>query len=146
MSDPDCGFEFTDEVTSDLCYRAFGRTLADLFTAAAEGLLALTVENPDAVEPREEVALELEEPDRDLLLLRFLSELVYLRDARGLLLRVEEIEVDPGPPARLSARLAGERFDPERHRPGSEVKAITAHALEIRETARGYEVRITPDL
>lgn len=146
MSAPDRGFEFTDEVTSDLCYRASGRTLADLFAAAADGLLAITLENPEAVEPRERLTLELEEPDRELLLLRFLSELVYLRDARGLLLRAEEVEVDAGPPARLSARLAGERFDPKRHRPGSEVKAITAHALEIRETPRGYEARITPDL
>ncbi|HXV36863.1 MAG TPA: archease, partial [Myxococcota bacterium] len=74
-------FEFVEGATSDLSFRARGPTLEDAFAGAAQALLAATVEQPDAVEPRERRHLTLEEPDLELLLARFLNELVYLRDA-----------------------------------------------------------------
>ena len=46
-------FEFLDEVTSDLAVHLEGPSLEAVFEAAAEALLAATLENPEAVRPRE---------------------------------------------------------------------------------------------
>jgi SHS2 domain-containing protein len=141
------GFEFVDDVTSDLTFRARGATAAELFTAAADALLAATVERPEAVRDRIERRIELTDERLDWLLRRFLSELVYLRDAERLLLRVRRIEIDGGGEIRLSATLAGEPFDLVRHTPANEVKAITAYDLSARRDPDDvWRARVTLDV
>jgi SHS2 domain-containing protein len=142
-SDP---FEFVDSVTSDLSFVARGATLADAFRAAAEALLAATLDNPEDVERALVRPVALEADDLELLLLRLLSELVYLRDAEGLLLRVGELCVEPGPPARLEGALEGESIRPGRHRLAGDVKAVTAHGLRVSRGPRGFEVEVTLDV
>ena len=141
------GFEFLDEVTSDLTFEAHGATPGELFAAAAEALLAATVERPESV--RESVArrVELEDERLDWLLRRFLSELVYLRDAEGLLLRPRAVEVGGERALRLRAELAGESFDRGRHVPGNEVKAVTAYGMFARRDPDGvWRARVTLDV
>ena len=144
MSAP--GFEFVDAVTSDLSFVARGATLDDAFAAAAQALLAATLEDPTGVEEREVRRLELAEPDLELLLLRFLNELVYLKDAELLLLRPRRLRVSLDSGARLEAELAGERIAAERHRLAADVKAATAHGLSVSKSVRGWEARVTLDV
>ena len=140
-------FEFVEDVTSDLSFAARGATLAELFAASAEALLAATVERPAAVEARETRAIALSDERLDWLLRRFLSELVFLRDAEGLLLRPQRIEVRDGAEPRLEAELAGEHLDLLRHGAGSDVKAVTAHGLAVeRDDAGGWRARVTLDV
>jgi SHS2 domain-containing protein len=140
-------FEFVDDVTSDLSFVARGATLAEVFAAAAAALLEATLEDPAALRETETRQLELAEPDRELLLLAFLNELVYLRDAERLLMRPRRIEVEAGPgEARLRAELAGERIDRSRHRLASEVKAATAHGLQVSGERGGYRATVTLDV
>jgi SHS2 domain-containing protein len=140
-------FEFVDRVTSDLAFVARGSCLEDVFAASAEALLAATVEDPGTVEAREHRALSLEEPAIDLLLLRFLNELIYWRDAEQLLLRPESLRITRNGAARLEARLAGERIDRRRHCLEGEVKAATAHGLRVRTGGQGgWEAEVTLDV
>ncbi len=142
----DEGFEFVEGPTGDLSFVARGRSLEAVFAAAAEALLAVTVEDPREVEAVESRALALDEPDVELLLLRFLNELVWLRDAEELLLRVDDIEVTAGPPAKLRVALVGQRVDPAVHGLRSDVKAATAHGLRVVRTPAGFEGRATFDV
>ena len=139
-------FEFVEGATSDLSFEARGETLPALFAAAAEALLAATLANPEAVEDRRREPLSLVEPDLELLLLRFLNELVYLRDAEQLLLRPERLRISPGEPARLEGELAGERIERARHRLAAEVKAATAHRLRVEPRGGGWELEVTLDV
>jgi SHS2 domain-containing protein len=139
-------FEFVEGATSDLAFVARGATLEAAFAAAARALLAATVEDPDSVRRHERRALALEEPDLELLLLRFLNELVYLRDAEELLLHAERVAVERDGTARLRAELAGERIDRRRHRLASEVKAATAHGLRMTSSAEGWTASVTLDV
>ena len=140
-------FEFVDDVTSDLSFAARGATLSELFAASADAFLAATVERPDAVEKRETRAIALADERLDWLLRRFLSELVFLRDAEGLVLRPLRVEVGDGARPRVAAELAGERLDLARHGAGSEVKAVTAHALVVEpDGAGGWRARVTFDV
>jgi len=145
-------FEFLDAVTSDVAFAARGRSLESAFAAAAEALLATTTESPEAVRPRTRVEVRLAAPDLELLLLAFLNELVYRRDAEDLLLRVESLGVSQNPEAgseerwQLEAVLAGEALDPERHGRLCDVKACTVHGLRVAQHAAGWEVRATLDV
>jgi len=140
------GFEFIEGATSDLAFRAYGSTLEAAFAAAAQALLAATVEEPEAVERRERRVLELEEPDLELLLARFLNELVYLRDAEDLLLHPEHVEIACDGSAHLHAQLAGEQVDRARHALASDVKAATAHGLGVTKTTEGWTATATLDV
>jgi SHS2 domain-containing protein len=131
------GFEFVDTVTSDLAFVARGDTLESLFAAAADALLDATLDGVEALRREVSVPIALEEPDLELLLLAFLNELVYLRDARGLLLRSGALRVLQDGKARLEGTLAGEPLRPERHRLRSDVKAATAHGLRVAREADG---------
>ena len=139
-------FEFVDDVTSDLSFVARGDSPEAVFCAASEALLAATVERPEAVAERTRETLHLRDAELDLLLLRFLNELVFLRDARGLLLRAREVRIDRGEDVVLGAVLVGEPLDAARHRLASEVKAVTAHGLRVRQVADGWEASVTLDV
>jgi len=140
-------FEFVEGATSDIAFRARGASAEEALAAAAEALLAATVEDPATVRDTERRPLVLKEPDLDLLLLRLLNELVYLRDAEGLLLRAGTLRVgrDAGG-VRLEGELRGEPVDPDRHALWAEVKAATAHDLALRPHAGGWEARATLDV
>jgi SHS2 domain-containing protein len=140
------GFEFVDAVTSDLCFVARAETLEDLFAAAADALLSLTVGDPGSVRELEERPLSLEEPDLELLMLGFLNELVFLRDAHELVLRPKQLRIQSEGCAWLEARLVGERFFPERHQIAAEVKAATAHGLRVTRKAGRWEATVTLDV
>ena len=140
-------FRFVEGATSDLAFTASGGSLAEVFHAAAEALLAATVERPEAVEPKLVRSLHLTDTDLELLLLRFLNELIYLRDAEGLVLRPTAGRV---PHARRasssSAELAGEALDPARHELACDVKAATAHGLALTRAGDGWQASVTLDV
>jgi SHS2 domain-containing protein len=140
------GFSFVEGATSDVSFEARGETLEALFAAAAEALLAATLSNPADVTPRERVPVSLSEPDLELLLLRFLNELVFLRDARGLLLRAGPLRIDGTGEARLAGELVGEQIERARHRLEADVKAVTAHGLRVEREAAGWRATVTLDV
>jgi SHS2 domain-containing protein len=141
------GYEFVDAVTSDVTFVARAASLEQLFAAAADALLAVTLEDPGAVQQRERRMLRLAEPDLELLLLRFLNELIYLRDAEQRLLRAAALHIaSSGAGATLEGELAGERIDDTRHRLAADVKAATAHQLCVRREPQGWSARVTLDV
>jgi SHS2 domain-containing protein len=141
------GFEWTEAVTSDLAFVARGATLEEAFAAAADALLAATLDEPAALQLRVEHPLRLEEPDPELLLLAFLNELVFLRDARGWLLRAGRLRIATAPgSARIEGSVVGEPIDPARHRLATEVKAATAHGLRVARWGDGWEAHVTLDV
>ena len=94
---------------------ALGRVEVDKGSWGRIHLHSILEASPDRVEPRERRRVWLEEPDLELLLVRFLNELIYLRDAEDLLLRTERIEIVRDGSFRLRADLCGERIEPGRH-------------------------------
>ena len=140
-------FAFVEGATSDLAFTASGATLADVFAAAAEAMCAATVEHPEHVAPHVARTLSLRDDDVELLLLRFLNELIFLRDAEGLVLRPLRVACEDAEGGFvLTAELAGEPLDPSRHALASEVKAATAHGLSVRRTSEGWEASATLDI
>lgn len=115
------------EHTADVMVKAHGRTMEECFQNAAYALFDLIVD-ASKVAPRVDIELQVEGHDLESLLYNFLSEFIYIHDAKMLVLSEFHVSIHDG---RLSCRALGERYDPKRHRPRHDVKAVTYHMLSV---------------
>jgi SHS2 domain-containing protein len=120
-------FEPVDH-TADLAFVARGRTLTELFTHAAEGMVAFLYDRA-TVEPLEEERIEVTGEDAEELLVAWLQEILYRHEMKRRLYR--EFRVESAAPPRLVASAHGELFDPGRHEILAHIKAATYHDLAI---------------
>ncbi|MBI4003565.1 MAG: archease [Candidatus Omnitrophica bacterium] len=141
-------YEFVEDVaTADIAFRAWGRDLKELFTAAGDATMNVMVEDLATIEPRVTKSVTDEADAEDLLLVEFLQELIYYKDAQRLLLRPTSVRVQhSGRRFRVSAALAGEPLDPKKHEQRTDVKAVTYHRLEVKPTDRGWEAFVILDI
>lgn len=138
-------YEFFDH-TGDVGVSLTGRTLDELFRSAALAF-ADTITPLDGIEPRRPEELDVAAPELDLLLVDFLSELLYRFDTRGTLVREAQVEVrerDGG--WALGGTLIGERHDPARHPIRILIKAVTYHGLEIAWHDREWRSKVVFDV
>lgn len=142
------GYRFREDVApADAAFEAWGATLEELFAAAADATTNTMAGNLEAIEDRQRRTIRLEAQHADLLLLRLLEELVFLKDAEGLLLRVPVLSIRRGGDSLvLEAEARGEPLDPLRHRLQADVKAVTLHRLRVERTAGGWEASVVLDI
>ena len=131
------------EHPADIGFRAYGRTLPELFENAAAALLAIRADLED-VEPRGEFPIRADGTDSESLLVSFLSEVLYLVDGRQLALR--RVRVDTISETEIAAAGLGEPHDPARHHVKLIVKAVTWHQLRIARTADGWSATVYLDI
>ena len=126
--------------TADWALRVYGRTLADLFIHAAQGMASLMVADLEAVGQQERLEIELDAYDTESLLVDWLTELAYWAETEQRVGRV--FEITDLSPTHLSATVyGGKAKELQKH-----IKAVTFHNLEIIETADGLEVTIVFDV
>jgi SHS2 domain-containing protein len=136
-------FEFVEADGRTLGFAARGPTLEAVFREASEALLTATVERADSVRDEVMCPLTLLDPRLDLLLSRFLNELIHLRETRRLLLHARSVELKVGAEARLHADLTGETMEQGRHRIAREVKVALTQAPGLIESTGGWEVMVS---
>ena len=136
-----------DAFTADVGFVASGATLDECFAAAADATLRVMLDNPASLQLREQRQVRVEDDALDLLLLKFLEELVYLKDAEGLLLRPTSVQVTRRAPRWcVEAVLEGEGIDPARHELSADVKAVTLHQLSVQRKDTGWEATVVLDI
>jgi SHS2 domain-containing protein len=131
------------EHTADIGIQSFGRTLDELFIAAAQGVESVMVE-PEQVNCITSREIDVEGHDRLSLLISWLNELIYLFDTEYLLFRTFEIMTMTD--THLLGRACGEIYDRQRHDLSSAVKAVTWHEATIATLDDGYQARLILDL
>jgi SHS2 domain-containing protein len=135
-------FELFDH-TADLGLRVRAADLPTLFAEAARGLFAMIVDNADAVEPRERIAIELPADRTDFLLFDWLNRLLSRFEVDRLLLSRFSVILDG---QGLHAVAEGEPLDPERHELLHEVKAITYHGLKVEQQNGAWTAEVIVDI
>ncbi len=136
-----------DAPTADVGFVASGDTLDACFQAAADATLDVMLGNRDALEPRERHTFTVASESVDLALLKFLEELIFLKDAACLFLRVTHVRVvHRGERWCVDAVAEGETVDPARHLLAGDVKAVTMHRLGVRHTDAGWEATVVLDI
>src|SRR6186713_2134472 len=87
-------YHYLEDVgTADIAFEATGRDLQQLFSDAADATTNVMIDNIEAIQPRETRQIELSNDKLDLLLFDLLQELIFLKDAERLLLRIREIQI-----------------------------------------------------
>jgi len=132
---------------ADAAFRAEEADLNGLFRTAWRATLELMLPDPSSLRRTERRRIALANPAVDLLLFDFLCELIYHKDAEGLLLDLESLQVKSTPGGhRLEAEAAGEPADPSRHALGVDVKAVTLHRLAVERSPRGWQATVILDV
>ena len=146
-------FRFLEDVAlADAAFDASGGSPSELFVAAARAVIG-TMVNPSTVEPRASYDVSQEAPDIESLLFDWLSYIVYLKDAEGVVFReaaaiVSESRQGSGSSGTWSLRgtLTGEPIDQSRHELHADVKAVTKHLYQVRQDGDRWMARVVIDI
>ncbi len=141
-------YKYLEEIgTADIAFEATGRDLPELFVAAADATMNVMIDNLDAIEPREMQQIELSNDNIEMLLFDFLQELIYFKDAKRLLLRIQKAQIDcKGEVYLLKAKASGEQLDDRRHQQRADVKAVTLHEFSVEKRDSGWRARVLLDI
>ena len=131
------------EHPADFGIEACGATLGEAFVRAAEGLMSIIVE-PSSVEIRDSRELRVQSTDVEQLVVRWLSEIVFLYDGKRFV--GKEFVVKEITDTALCAAVNGECFDARRHVTCLDVKAITYHQIRVAQQDDGFLVRVYVDI
>ena len=136
-----------DLATADVAFEAWGDTVEELFTAAAEATMNVMVRELSTIAPRVKKAIRVQEEALDLLLFDLLQELIFYKDAERLLLRVGGVRIEKREDGfELECEAAGEELDPARHDLIVDVKAVTLHKFKVEQSGRGWDALVILDI
>jgi SHS2 domain-containing protein len=117
------------EHTADVGVKAYGKTIAEAFEHAANGMFDI-ITDESTIDPVGQYDIQLEAPDLEQLLVDWLSQLIFLNDAQDLVFGKFQVTLTGN---RLTASVFGEKYDTKKHRMGVEIKAVTYHMLQVQE-------------
>jgi riboflavin kinase/FMN adenylyltransferase len=136
-------FEFEEfGHTADVGLRVRGQNLAELFVNAARGMWALIVSDIDTVEPMVTREVELDAIDPEVLLVDWLSELLYLHETEQEV--YSQFIVHDISSTHLRAQAIGGPVNG--HTLRKHIKAVTFNDLSIEETSEGLTATIVFDV
>ncbi|OGW97015.1 MAG: hypothetical protein A2Z81_06470 [Omnitrophica WOR_2 bacterium GWA2_45_18] len=141
-------YQFLEDIaTADVAFKAWGKTLEEVFIASADATMNVMVEHLHTIARIDRRVVVLEDASLEFLLFKFLQEFIYFKDADNLLLRVERMRVSSRDQLySLTADLCGEKLDSQRHPMGVDVKAVTFHRFKVLQTQEGWEATVVLDI
>jgi SHS2 domain-containing protein len=135
-------FRFLDH-TGDLGVKVYGHSLENLFENAGQALFYVLTD-PSKVREKVEREITLSYSDLEILMVDWLSELLYVHDVERLLFK--RFEVRKMAEGGFRAGAWGEFFQEERHVIRTAVKAVTFHQLEVKQQQDRWHARVVFDL
>jgi SHS2 domain-containing protein len=141
-------YRYLDDIAiADAAFEAWGQTAEEMLVSASDATVNIMVRDLDRIRYRDYRHLQIEEDQLDMLLFQLLQELIYYKDAEQLLLRVRTIRLEQQDGSwRAYVELAGETIDPDRHNLVVDVKAITLHQFDVKQTASGWIASVIVDV
>lgn len=129
--------------TADIGVHIFGRTLEEIYANGAYALFDLLT-NLKRVEEKIRLPIQAQGKDPEELLVRWLSELLFLFESKGFL--IKKITVSHSDQGSIKGEARGEYFDPSRHERKMEIKAVTYHQLTVKKTNGIWKARVIFDV
>ena len=131
------------EHPSDLGIEAHGNSLQEVFQNAAYGLMSV-IAGSSKIQLCQQRQVSISGMDRENLLVRWLTEVLYLYDAMKFL--TAEVKFETLNDTTLKAVLLGEPYDLSRHELKLDIKAITYHQLKVEERHGLWLARVFVDI
>ena len=140
-------FHFLDDIaTADLAFDAFGDSLQELFQGATCAVIE-ALADPTTVGSTWRQAIERTDENPAELLFDWLSDLVYWKDAAGVVFstaRVTLIHRSDG--WKLNGLLHGETVNGSTQALRADVKGVTKHLYRLRQEEERWTVRVVLDV
>ncbi len=129
--------------TADMGIMVTGVDLKDLFEKAGRSITEIMVRTT-GVNETEPLHISLNGEDLSDLMVRWLGEILYLFDAeQKIVLGISITEVSQN---HLTATLNVAPFQPDHHEIINDIKAVTYHQIEVKQTGEGWTARVIFDL
>jgi SHS2 domain-containing protein len=139
-------YRFLENVAvADTAFEATGRTLSEMFESAALAVTRTMVKNVDSVEKKVKKEFSVKAEDIEMLLFKFLQEVIYYKDARRLLFSKFLVKFN-NERKNLTCIAEGEELDMNKHRLIVDVKAVTLHRFEVEKTKEGWRCQVILDI
>ena len=128
--------------TADIGLRVWGRTLEELFSEAAVGMMSLMADTA-GVEKRQTRVAQADGPDNESLLVAWLNDILFLVESERFIFAQVRIETLGGGVVRgvLAGTTVGADF-----RFAHQIKAATYHDIEVKKTPKGFETVVIFDV
>ena len=127
------GYEYLDH-TADLGMRAYGKTLKELFTNAAQGMLEAMAATETIYEVQQ-IRINVEAESLEDLMVAWLNELIFRYEVEEVLFR--RVKIQQINEKELSAIAYGESPDLTKHVVYTEIKSVTYHQLVVEQKPNG---------
>jgi SHS2 domain-containing protein len=140
LKQPD--YEFLEH-TADLGIIVRGSDIQNLFETAAMALMHILVKGHSNKAPVR-ARLSVSADDTDDLMVRWLSEILYLLEGEEIV--VTRVKIPKIHPSHLEALIEKVPFDSERHEIQREIKAVTYHQINVSKIEGRWQARIIFDV
>jgi SHS2 domain-containing protein len=140
-------YRFLEKIAlADIGFEAEGESVEEVFRGATQAVLE-TMATPSTVSGGWERTIERSDSDPSALLFDWLSEVVYWKDAAGVVFREAPLTLtQEGDVWSLRARLIGEPVDQQTQELHADVKGVTKHLYELKQTGGRWKVRVVLDV
>jgi SHS2 domain-containing protein len=140
-------FRFLEEIAlADIGFEAEGESIEEVFRGATQALLE-SMATPSTVAQTWERMIERSDVDPSSLLFDWLSEVVYWKDAAGVVFREAPLTLTQEHNVwLLRARLIGAPVDQKTQELHADVKGVTKHLYELKQTAGRWKARVVLDV
>ncbi|HSL02687.1 MAG TPA: archease [Nitrospiraceae bacterium] len=140
-------FRFLEEIAlADIGFEAEGESVEEVFRGATQALLE-SMANPSTVSGGWKREVEQSDADPSVLLFDWLSEMVYWKDAAGAVFREAPLTLtQDGEVWVLRARLIGAPVDQQTQELHADVKGVTKHLYELKQTGDRWKARVVLDV
>ena len=142
-----CTFRFLEEIAlADIAFEAEGESVEEVCRGATQALLE-SMANPVTVSGGWERVIERSDADPSMLLFDWLSEVVYWKDAAGVVFREAPLTLTrEGDVWLLRAGLIGAPVDEQTQELHADVKGVTKHRYELKQTGGCWKVNVVLDV
>jgi SHS2 domain-containing protein len=134
-------YRFIDDLTSDVMFEAYGKTLKSVFENAAEALLSVICQIKK-VKPKVLREVEMEAESVKELMFDWLQELIARVDVEDMFF--SKFQVTEVSDTKLRAKIWGEEAKPEKGE--TVVKALTYYGYEFEKEKARYRVKVAMDI
>ena len=139
-------FRFLEKIAlADAAFEITGKNVTELFQSGADALIELTA-NPKTVKPKIKKEIKLENENVEQLFFDFLQELVFLKDAEGVVFHDAKVIVEKNKVYKLKATVTADRADPKKQELHNDVKAVTMHKFKVEQTKKGWKAFVIADI
>ncbi|MFA5333022.1 MAG: archease [Candidatus Nanoarchaeia archaeon] len=133
------------EATADLAIKAYGKTLKEAFENSANAICN-AISETKKIDEQEIKLVKKSSENLKMLLYEFLEELLFLHDSENLIFKRVIIDELDEKTNSLSAIFYGEPFEPKKHIPKSNIKAITYFDMQIKKENGNFAIKFIADV